>query len=62
MILKFTREHLEMSKRAKFTGWEKLEKLPIMQNEIFKEFDSLKEKYNGVFELGYNKLVDTLLT
>ena len=54
-------QHLEISKRAKFTGWEKLEKLPIMQHELFKEFDLLKEKYNGVFELGYNDLVDELL-
>jgi hypothetical protein len=32
-----------------------------MQHELFKEFDLLKEKYNGVFELGYNDLVDELL-
>jgi hypothetical protein len=51
-----------LEKRSKFTGWEKLEKTPIMESEIFKEFDLLKEKYNGVYELTYNDLVDILLT
>mgnify|MGYP001459128768 CR=1 FL=1 len=54
-------QNMKLAQRSKFTGWEKLEKLPIMQHELFKEFDILKEKYNGVYELGYNDLVDELL-
>ena len=54
-------QQFKLAQRSKFTGWEKLERLPIMENELFKEFDLLKEKYNGVFELSYNNLVDTLL-
>ena len=54
-------QKMKLAQRSKFTGWEKLEKLPIMQHELFKEFDILKEKYNGVYELGYNDLVDVLL-
>jgi len=55
-------KNFEIDKRAKFTGFEKLEQHPIMHNEVMQEFNILKKKYNGVFELGYNELVDTLLT
>ncbi len=54
-------QNFEFAKRSKFTGWERLEQTPIMENEIFNEFSLLKKKYNGVFEMKYQDLLDKLL-
>jgi hypothetical protein len=32
-----------------------------MNNEVFREFDLLKKKYDGVFEMQYQALLDILL-
>ena len=32
-----------------------------MENEIFNEFNLLKKKYNGVFEMKYQDLLNELL-
>ena len=54
-------QNFEFAKRSKFTGWERLEQTPIMENEIFNDFNLLKKKYNGVFEMKYQDLLNELL-
>lgn len=62
-----TSKHMIYSKnyvlepRPKFTGWEKLEKTSLMQNEVFSVFNDLKNNHNGVFELEAYKLEESLL-
>ena len=52
-------QKMELEKRSKYTGWEEIENTSFM-SEITTEFNLLKTKYNGVFELGYNDLVEVL--
>ncbi|MBO01929.1 MAG: hypothetical protein CMG35_04750 [Candidatus Marinimicrobia bacterium] len=54
-------QNFDLAKRSKFTGWEKLEQTDFMNNEVFREFDLLKKKYDGVFEMQYQALLDILL-
>jgi hypothetical protein len=61
-----TSKHLIYSKnytfvpRPKYTGWELLEKTPFFENEVLKEFERLKDKNNGVYEIESKKLLELL--
>lgn len=61
-----TSKHLIYSKnynflpRPKYTGWEEIEKTPVMTN-IINEFETLRLNHNGVFEIEANELSRILI-
>jgi len=50
----------DLIQRPKFTGWEQIEKTSLMNNEVFSAINDLKTQYNGVFEMKYNLLIQSL--
>ena len=53
-------KHYTFSNRPKYTGWEQIEKTPLMNNEVFSKFDYLKLHHNGDFKIEYSRLLDHL--
>lgn len=52
-------KHYTFNNRPKYTGWEEIEKTPLM-NEVVKKFNNLKKYHNGVFTLEAHKLIKLL--
>lgn len=61
-----TSKHMIYSKayrfvpRPKYTGWEEIEKSNLISEELLNNFEILKSEFNGVYELEYNDLLETL--
>jgi len=53
-------ENYDFLPRPKYTGWEEIEKTPLMNNEVFLEIEKLKINFNGQYEIEYYDLIKNL--
>ena len=54
-------QHFNQVERPKFTGWERMERSPFFEDcKVIQNFTYMRENYNGIFTLEYNKLCQLL--